>query len=130
MDVTAVAIRKAGVWVIEKLNPLMGVVFLRLTSRGLFSLPTSPLPFPIYSSFTGGTVLVGVSVGTAGGVSVGVSVSTTGGVSVGLNSYAKGEDTSRVYVRKDGDETVFILYKSTFDMLARKLEDLVPETQP
>ncbi len=53
-----------------------------------------------------------------------------GDVSVGINAYPKGEDTSRLWISKDGDDTIFIIYKSTFDTLTRSSSDLVAEGNP
>jgi hypothetical protein len=43
---------------------------------------------------------------------------------------AKEGDASRRWIRKDGDETVFIVYQSSLDSIRRPKEDLLPESPP
>ena len=50
---------------------------------------------------------------------------STGDV-VGLSVIPVPEDNSRSYVRKDGDETIFIVYRSTLDSIVRDPDSLKP----
>ncbi len=53
-----------------------------------------------------------------------------GDMSVGVNAYPKEGDASRFWIKKDGDETVFIIYKSTFDVITRSSSDLLAASPP
>ncbi len=46
------------------------------------------------------------------------------GSSIEAMAFDKPEDTSRYYVKKDGDETVFLMYRSNLDSVLRTVEDL------
>jgi hypothetical protein len=49
---------------------------------------------------------------------------------VAATAVVKEGDTSRQWIRKDGDETVFIVYKSSLDSIKRPKEELLPEPPP
>ncbi len=48
----------------------------------------------------------------------------------GVNAAAREGDSSRQWIRKDGDETVFIIYRSSLDPIRRTKEQLLPEAAP
>jgi hypothetical protein len=54
-----------------------------------------------------------------------IMLGLTGDIPVGINVWLKEGENSRVWVKKDGDETVFIMYKSTFDVIAKQSTDLI-----
>jgi len=54
----------------------------------------------------------------------------TGNIPVGINVWLKEDDNTLVWLKKDGDETVFIVYKSTFDVIAKTRDDLILNEGP
>ena len=47
-----------------------------------------------------------------------------------ITAVAKEGDASRQWIRKDGDETVFIVYKSSLDSIRRPKVELLPDAPP
>ena len=49
----------------------------------------------------------------------------TGDIPVEIEVWLREDDNTRVWIKKGGDETVFIMYKSTFDVIAKTSTDLI-----
>lgn len=54
----------------------------------------------------------------------------TGNIPVEIEVWLREDDNTRVWIKKGGDETVFIMYKSTFDVIAKTSTDLILNEGP
>lgn len=56
-----------------------------------------------------------------------VEVELIDGSSAGIAAFEKEDDTSRFWIRKRGDDTIFLIYKSNIDYLLKARKDMLKE---